>query len=122
MAKNNSKILNGGEDSDSDKDSIVEEELDDNEEINEEMDQSNDDENEDLDVDEPQAGPSKQRNLSETSADDQSAKKKKRGIIYISTIPKYMNVSILREMLGQYAVINRVFLQPGKTPGEYNKL
>lgn len=50
--------------------------------------------------------------------EEKSAKKKKRGIIYISTIPKYMNVTILREMLGQYAKIGRVFLQPGKLTGK----
>lgn len=44
-------------------------------------------------------------------------KKKKRGIIYLSTIPKYMNVSILREMLGKYATVGRVFLQPEKLSG-----
>lgn len=45
-------------------------------------------------------------------------KKRKRGIIYISSIPKHMNVMILREMLGQYAKIGRIFLQPGKLPGK----
>lgn len=45
-------------------------------------------------------------------------KKRKRGIIYISSIPKHMNVMILREMLDQYAKIDRVFLQPGKLPGK----
>lgn len=44
-------------------------------------------------------------------------KKKKRGIIYVSTIPKHMTVAILREMLGQYAKVGRIFLQPGKTTG-----
>lgn len=44
------------------------------------------------------------------------AKKKKRGIIYLSTIPKHMNVTILREMLSQYATVGRIFLQPEKLP------
>lgn len=51
-------------------------------------------------------------------ADERPPKKKKRGIIYISSIPKYMNVTILREMLSQYAKICRIFLQPGKLSGE----
>lgn len=51
-------------------------------------------------------------------AAEKPPKKKKRGIIYISSIPKYMNVTILREMLGQYAKIGRIFLQPGKLSGE----
>lgn len=51
-------------------------------------------------------------------AAEKPPKKKKRGIIYISSIPKYMNVTILREMLSQYAKIGRIFLQPGKLSGE----
>lgn len=37
---------------------------------------------------------------------------RKKGIVYLSSIPKYMNVTKLRELLGEYAVIGRVFLQP----------
>lgn len=51
-----------------------------------------------------------------------SEKKKKRGIIYISSIPKFMNVTILRELLSQYAKLGRIFLQPGKLSGELNIL
>lgn len=47
-------------------------------------------------------------------------KKKKRGIIYISTIPKHMNVTILREMLGQHAKLGRIFLQPGKLTSKFH--
>lgn len=36
---------------------------------------------------------------------------KKRGIIYLSTIPKYMNVSMLREMFSEYGKVGRVYLQ-----------
>lgn len=53
-------------------------------------------------------------------AAEKPQKKKKRGIIYISSIPKYMNVTILREMLSQHAKIGRIFLQPGKLSGELN--
>lgn len=45
-------------------------------------------------------------------------KKKKRGIIYISSIPKYMTVAILREYLERYASIGRVYLQAAATPGK----
>lgn len=38
-------------------------------------------------------------------------KKKKRGIIYLSTIPPYMNVTKVREIFGQYGELGRVFLQ-----------
>lgn len=42
------------------------------------------------------------------------AKKKKRGIIYLSTIPKHMTVSIARDMFSQYADVGRMFFQPSK--------
>lgn len=53
---------------------------------------------------------------------EKQSKKKKRGILYLSSIPKYMNVTILREMLSQYAKIGRIFLQPGKLSGEFQTL
>lgn len=64
----------------------------------------------DMDV----AGPSGLNDANEVK----QPKKRKRGIIYISSIPKHMTVMILREMLNQYAKIDRVFLQPGKLPGK----
>lgn len=45
-------------------------------------------------------------------------KKKKRGILYISTIPKFMTVAILREHLGRYGSIGRVYLQAAETKGK----
>lgn len=41
-------------------------------------------------------------------------KKKKRGIIYISSIPKHMNVTMMREIFGQYGKVGRIYLQPEK--------
>ncbi|XP_033220694.1 activator of basal transcription 1-like [Belonocnema kinseyi] len=41
----------------------------------------------------------------------QPVRKKKRGIIYISSIPKYMNVIKVREIFSQYGEIGRVYLQ-----------
>lgn len=38
-------------------------------------------------------------------------KQPKRGIIYLSTIPPYMNVSQIREYFGQYGKVGRVYLQ-----------
>lgn len=52
--------------------------------------------------------------LLSNSSNEAQVKKKKKGIIYISSIPKFMNVTILRELLGEYARIGRIFLQPGK--------
>ncbi|KAL7743358.1 hypothetical protein ACLKA6_008336 [Drosophila palustris] len=45
------------------------------------------------------------------------AKKRKKGIIYISNIPKHMNVTRLREILGGFGQIGRVYLQPEKKLG-----
>jgi len=35
----------------------------------------------------------------------------KRGIIYLSTIPKYMNITMIREMFSAYGKVGRVYLQ-----------
>lgn len=39
------------------------------------------------------------------------AKKAKRGIIYLSTIPRYMNVTMIREIFSEYGKVDRVYLQ-----------
>lgn len=44
-------------------------------------------------------------------------KKKKHGIIYISSIPKYMTVSILREFLSEHADVGRIYLQASGPKG-----
>lgn len=44
-------------------------------------------------------------------------KKFKKGIIYVSNLPKHMNVTRIRETLGAYGDLGRVFLQPDKLPG-----
>lgn len=43
---------------------------------------------------------------------DKKKKKGKKGIIYISTIPKHMNVAICRDFLERFGEVNRIFLQP----------
>ncbi|XP_004529608.1 pre-rRNA-processing protein esf2 [Ceratitis capitata] len=48
-------------------------------------------------------------------------KKRKKGIIYVSNIPKHMNVTRIREILGEYGKIGRVYLQPEKLPGNNDK-
>ncbi|XP_043499627.1 activator of basal transcription 1-like isoform X2 [Polistes fuscatus] len=40
-----------------------------------------------------------------------SVKKKKSGIIYLSSIPKYMNIIMVREMFSTYGKVGRVYLQ-----------
>lgn len=39
-------------------------------------------------------------------------KTKKRGIIYLSTIPPYMNVAKIREIFSKFGEIGRIYLQP----------
>lgn len=51
---------------------------------------------------------------------DKTQKKRKKGIIYISNIPKHMNVTRLREILGECGKIGRVYLQPEKKLGKWN--
>lgn len=117
MGANNREILNSASASENDKESMSEEELVNNDELgsqNSDVENGNDDAAMEDDL---QPGPSKTRTISDTSADDKPKKKRKRGIIYISSIPKHMNVTILREMLGQYAKISRIYLQPEKLSG-----
>ncbi|XP_050344344.1 uncharacterized protein LOC126769523 [Nymphalis io] len=65
----------------------------------------------------------------ENSADDTSdndqllakQKKRKRGIIYLSTIPPYMNVAKIREIFSQYGDVKRIYLQSSAKPGEKRK-
>jgi ESF2/ABP1 family protein len=45
-------------------------------------------------------------------------KKRKCGIIFISTLPPHMNVTKIREILSVYGDIGRVFLQPADTGKE----
>lgn len=40
-----------------------------------------------------------------------TGKKVKRGIIYLSTIPKYMNITMIREIFSAYGKVGRVYLQ-----------
>lgn len=39
-------------------------------------------------------------------------KTRKRGIIYLSTIPPYMNVAKIREIFSQFGEVGRIYLQP----------
>lgn len=47
-----------------------------------------------------------------TSGSQQKVKTRKKGIVYISSIPKHMNVAICRILMEQFGEIGRVFLQP----------
>lgn len=45
-------------------------------------------------------------------------KKRKKGIIYISSIPKHMNVAICREFMEAFGEVGRIFLQPDSKGSE----
>lgn len=58
-------------------------------------------------------------NFKASAKPGKTVKKRKKGIIYISNIPKHMNVTRLREILGECGKIGRVYLQPEKKPGKW---
>lgn len=81
---------------------------------NSEQELQSDAEDDDAESDaEPEATPSKRGNVKMVTP----LKKKKTGIIYISTIPKHMNVTILRELLEPYGDVGRIYLQPERKGG-----
>uniref|UniRef100_A0A182M6Y2 Activator of basal transcription 1 n=1 Tax=Anopheles culicifacies TaxID=139723 RepID=A0A182M6Y2_9DIPT len=45
-------------------------------------------------------------------------KKRKAGVIYICSIPKHMNVTVLRTLLEPFGEIGRIFLQPAQKDGK----
>lgn len=45
-------------------------------------------------------------------------KKRKAGVIYICSIPKHMNVTILRSLLEPFGEIGRIYLQPSQKDGK----
>lgn len=47
----------------------------------------------------------------EPSATNNLKKVPKRGIIYLSSIPPYMNVLRIREVFGEFGTVGRVYLQ-----------
>lgn len=50
----------------------------------------------------------------ESAVNKKSKKIRKRGIIYIGSIPQHMNVAICRELMEQFGEVGRIFLQPDK--------
>ncbi|KAG7199221.1 hypothetical protein KM043_018091 [Ampulex compressa] len=48
-------------------------------------------------------------------------KKRKRGIIYLSTIPKFMNITKIREIFSAYGKVGRIYFQLAETGGENEK-
>ncbi|XP_028031536.1 pre-rRNA-processing protein esf2-like [Bombyx mandarina] len=65
-----------------------------------------------------------QKNIDRTSKFDNKLlkqKTRKRGIIFLSTIPPYMNVAKIREIFSQFGEVGRIYLQPTGKPGEKRK-
>lgn len=55
----------------------------------------------------------------EESETKQTLKTRKKGIIYISQIPKHMNVAICRELMERFGEVGRIFLQPDSKGSKY---
>uniref|UniRef100_A0A1A9VBY9 Activator of basal transcription 1 n=1 Tax=Glossina austeni TaxID=7395 RepID=A0A1A9VBY9_GLOAU len=76
----------------------------------------------DLDVND---GLARENTDHETASDNlpssKNRKKRKKGIIYVSNLPKHMNVTRIKEILGAYGKIGRVYLQPEKLPKSSDK-
>jgi ESF2/ABP1 family protein len=47
-----------------------------------------------------------------TKVVDTSKKKKKAGVMYLSTVPQSMTVAQLRQFMSQFGEVGRIFLQP----------
>ncbi|CAD0194544.1 unnamed protein product [Chrysodeixis includens] len=76
----------------------------------------------------PENGSDCENNSQKDSDDNDSEsgkvlKKKtgKRGIVYLSTIPPYMNVAKIREIFSEFGDVGRIYLQSSTKPGEKRK-
>uniref|UniRef100_A0A182N4J8 Activator of basal transcription 1 n=1 Tax=Anopheles dirus TaxID=7168 RepID=A0A182N4J8_9DIPT len=88
---------------------------------NDDDDEASDNENGDEADDTTEQAPSKQQIRNKTHKVTPLLKKKnqrKPGVIYISSIPKHMNVTILRTMLESFGEIGRIYLQPTQKDGK----
>ncbi|KAK7604098.1 hypothetical protein V9T40_004371 [Parthenolecanium corni] len=52
---------------------------------------------------------------------DSKPVKNKKGIIYLSSLPKYLNVTKLRELMENFGEVGRIFLQPQNLPNNKKK-
>jgi ESF2/ABP1 family protein len=60
-------------------------------------------------------------NTEKASTSTKPIKAPKRGIIYLSTIPPYMNVTKIREVFGEFGKVGRIYLQLAETDSTNNK-
>lgn len=51
-------------------------------------------------------------NISDPGDGIKKKKTRKRGIVYLSTIPPYMNVAKIREIFSEFGEVGRIYLQP----------
>lgn len=51
---------------------------------------------------------------STSNSSKKQKKPRKKGIIYIGSIPPHMNVAICRELMEQFGEVGRIFLQPDR--------
>lgn len=51
-------------------------------------------------------------NISDSGNRLKKKKTRKRGIVYLSTIPPYMNVAKIREIFSEFGDVGRIYLQP----------
>lgn len=56
---------------------------------------------------------------SQNQSDKPKPKIGKKGILYISNIPRHMNVTICRELMEQFGEVGRIFLQPDKKGSKF---
>ncbi|KAH8284253.1 hypothetical protein KR044_001226 [Drosophila immigrans] len=103
-------VDSGEEEEDVEQQDAIEEK--DSDSIVAEQDNDIDDNDDDDDDDEMDLGNFKASGGSTTTV----AKKRKKGIIYISNIPKHMNVTRMREILNDFGKVGRIYLQPEKQP------
>lgn len=54
---------------------------------------------------------SENQSSSSSTTNEVKHKPSKRGLIYLSTIPPYMNVSKVREIFEQFGKVGRIYLQ-----------
>lgn len=54
-----------------------------------------------------------EQNKGKPSEEKSSSKPPKKGIIYLSTIPPYMNVTQIREYFDKFGNVDRIYLQLG---------
>ncbi|XP_013191991.1 uncharacterized protein LOC106136092 [Amyelois transitella] len=69
----------------------------------------------------PENGSQYDSNDSDSKNKVTTKKTRKRGVVYLSTIPPFMNVAKIREIFSEFGDVGRIFLQPSGKIGEKRK-